>query len=670
MKNALKLDYSPIETDFGTTYSPKSSSSSSSSKDSSSTEKSFDWIENKISDVEDALDDLDSKVSNTYFSWTERNKSLADSIAKTKEAISLQRQAYTAYMNEANAVGLSGAYKKLVQKGALDIETITDSDLADRISEYESLYSKAQDCLKAENELKQTLNELSTSDKWDLIKTEIDADIDVFDKNIDAFQAKLDKLELQGMFANTSYYESMMSLTQKKMTSLVSEANQLQSILATMTQGTEAYDTLFAELLDIRQQISELENDCIEFNNNIRDLNWEVFEYLEDSISRITNETEYLIELLSKEDLFNDNGNLTKYADATIGLHATAYDTYKQQAQDYYEEVQELQKQLVDGAGQDVLEQYYSMVEKHQEAILAAENENQAILDLIKEGYEAQLEALNEVIDKKKESLNLEKELSDYQKTVEDKAKTVSSLEKQKLAYEGDDSEEARSKIQQITVDLEEARADLEQTEYEKYLADQESMLDSLSSEYEQWINERMDNSDALLDQIVGEIATEGDEINATLNEVSEKYGTMVSDSITSIFDSNSPFTNGLTDISNGIAGTTLAINNLIAKVEGIAGILGATNAGTSSGKGSTGSSSTPTTSKNKNNSTGNTSSSNKSSSAQSSANSANANTDNIFIYRKDGYPKDKLKINTSIVDRCKYNDFAIDFSSRAIYYS
>lgn len=60
-------------------------------------------------------------------------------------------------------------------------------------------------------------------------------------------------------------------------------------------------------------------------------------------------------------------------------------------------------------------------------------------------------------------------------------------------------------------------------------------MLDQLASDYETWMNERLDNSDALLAEIVGTVSVKGKEINATLNEVAEKYGTMISDTITSI---------------------------------------------------------------------------------------------------------------------------------------
>lgn len=612
---------------------------------------------------------MDKKTSNTYSSWAERNKALQDAVNKTSEAIKLQEQAYTAYMKEANSVGLSDTYKKLIQNGALNIENITDSDLADKIGEYQDLYEKAINCQDTANELRQTLNELSTSTKWDNIKSELDAVIDTFDSNIDLLQTKIDKMELKGLFANSSYYADMASLTQKKIRTLTSEANQLQSILNGMAQGTEAYDTMFSELMDIKQEIAELENDCIEFNNNIRDLDWEIFEYLEDSINRITDETEYLIELLSKKDLYDkDNGNLTKYADAAIGLHAVAYDTYKQQAQDYYEEVQELQRQLVNGAGQDVLEQYNEMVDAHQDAILAAEDEKQAILDLIEDGYNAQLEALQNLIDKKKEQLNAEKNLYDYQKSIKEKTDSISSLEKQKLAYEGDTSEEAISKIQQIKVQLEEARQDLEETEYEQYIQDTETMLDQLAQDYEDWMNARLDNEDALLAEIINTVAGKSDEINATLNEVANEYGTFISNSITSVFNADSPFTSALTtgldEVSTSIAGTTAAIDKLVEQVANITNAdVSLLNAGSGTVKNTTASSSGSS------NSSGVSGASNSSKTSASANSSSSSSWGGWFVRKVDSYPKDKLNVDSSIVDRLKYFNFDSAYSQRAAYY-
>lgn len=70
-------------------------------------------------------------------------------------------------------------------------------------------------------------------------------------------------------------------------------------------------------------------------------------------------------------------------------------------------------------------------------------------------------------------------------------------------AYGGDDSEETRAKIQQIKVSLDEAKENLQETEYEKWISDQERLMDDLMNSVQEWINERLDNLDGLVQGVI-----------------------------------------------------------------------------------------------------------------------------------------------------------------------
>ena len=50
------------------------------------------------------------------------------------------RKGIARYEAEANSVGLSESYAKLVRDGTIDIETITDEDLKDKIDQYTEWY--------------------------------------------------------------------------------------------------------------------------------------------------------------------------------------------------------------------------------------------------------------------------------------------------------------------------------------------------------------------------------------------------------------------------------------------------------------------------------------------------------------------------------------------------
>lgn len=122
-------------------------------KSKSDSEKDFDWIERKIKALESQISSLDKIIDSAYSSTTEKNNALIKQIDLINQEIKLQQKAYEGYMAKANAVTLSDNYKELVQNGSIDIETITDKDLQKAISNYQSYYDSAQECLDKINEL-------------------------------------------------------------------------------------------------------------------------------------------------------------------------------------------------------------------------------------------------------------------------------------------------------------------------------------------------------------------------------------------------------------------------------------------------------------------------------------------------------------------------------------
>lgn len=110
-------------------------------------------------------------------------------------------------------------------------------------------------------------------------------------------------------------------------------------------------------------------------------------------------------------------------------------------------------------------------------------------------------------------------------------------------AYQGDVSEETQAKIQQIKVDLESAKEDLEETEYEKLISDSQQLLDELYLEYETILNTRLDNIDALLADMISEINTDASSISATISENAESVGYTLTESMKTIWNENSTST-------------------------------------------------------------------------------------------------------------------------------
>lgn len=120
--------------------SSKSNSSSNSSNDKEETKETLDWIETKLDRIKRKIDELDTTASSTYRTWSKRNEALSSELSKVTEKISLQQQAYDRYIKEAESAGegLSSDWIDKIQNGKIDIETITDSDLKEKISDYKN----------------------------------------------------------------------------------------------------------------------------------------------------------------------------------------------------------------------------------------------------------------------------------------------------------------------------------------------------------------------------------------------------------------------------------------------------------------------------------------------------------------------------------------------------
>ena len=93
------------------------------------------------------------------------------------------------------------------------------------------------------------------------------------------------------------------------------------------------------------------------------------------------------------------------------------------------------------------------------------------------------------------------------------------------MSIESDNSEEARSRRQQLQTSLTEAESNLNQTEYEQWLSDQEMLMDKLYTEYETVLNERLDNIDGLLQDMIDYGNSNSETVNQTITDATTSVG-------------------------------------------------------------------------------------------------------------------------------------------------
>lgn len=600
LSNSTNVNYTPPSLpSLGNT---PASSDSSQAKD---TVKQYNWIETAINRVKEAISRLTKVRDNTYVNWSKRNTALNSEIAGITEQIRLQQQAYSSYMAKADSVGLSQDYIRKIQSGAIQVEDITDEGLQDKIDRYQDWYEQALECSDAIEELNINLSDLAQQ-KFDSLRTEFDSLISTFTAQADMIEERISRTEEQGYFADKTYYEQLIAYENQELAGLRKEYAALQASFreavdtGRIEEGSEAWHKMRSEILDVEQSMEESATALAGFHNEIRDLSWDVFDYIAERIGQITQESEFLLDLLEQGDLYEDTGAFTSEGMAAAALHGVNYNTYLQQSLDYAEELKRIEADLADDPGnKDLTERREALLKLQQDAIAGAEAEKDAIRSLVEDGMKLHLDALSRLINQYKDSLSAAKDLYDYQKNISEQTENIAGLEKIMLAYQGDDSEEARKLLQDTRNQLKDARQELQETQWDRYISETEDLLDTLYDEYETILNQRLDNIDALVADMIDMVNAGSTDIREAIEAAAFRAGYDISSTMQTIFGSGGSQTTLLSTFMNRFdtASTTLqkAVNDIRNSIQTqMTAPAGGDSAGSTGGMGNTGGSSGP----------------------------------------------------------------------------
>ena len=292
-------------------------------------------------------------------------------------------------------------------------------------------------------------------------------------------------------------------------------------------KGSEAYQAMTQEIQSVQQAIEESATATVELNNAIRDLNWEIFDYIEERIGKITEESNFLIDLLDNQSLFNDNGSFNDKGESAAYLHGKNAQIYAQQVKDYADEIKKVNADLAkDPSNKDLIERREELLDLQQESISNIYAEKEAVKSLVEEGIAKHLESLSELIDKYKNAMNSAKDLFEYQENISQQTEEISRLQKILKSYEGmDDTEESRKSIQEYQNQLKDAEQNLAETEWDRYIAESEELLTDLYDDYSETLNARLDNIDALFTDVINDVNSNASTINNTIQSVAKDVG-------------------------------------------------------------------------------------------------------------------------------------------------
>lgn len=484
-----------------------------------------------------------------------------------------QQKAVEMYQEKADEVakqvGLSDKLRKKVDNGTLDIKTLSEANQK-RVEAYKEWADKVWDARLAVEELIASQRELAQQ-KLDNIIEQYDAYISRIEHSANLLNGFIEESELKGYVQSTKYYDALITNKQKTITKLEEQLEALKKTFqesvdsGIIKEGSIEWYNMKGQINGVVEEIQKANNEILQFNNNIRDIEWEKFDRGQSAIKRIVDEADFLIELMSNDKLFTDNGKFTDQGLATAALHGINYNTYMNQADRYREEMERINSELAsDPYNIDLLERREELLDLQRESILAAEQEKQAIKDLIKNGIEAELDSLQDLIDKYNDALDAQKDLFDYQKDMAKQARDLAALRKQLAVAERDDSEEGRMRAQQLRNQIQEAQENIEESEYDKFIDDQKELLDDLFAAFEDAMNSRLDDTDAIVESVIEEINANAGDIRTTLETEAGNVGTTITDALDMVLGDGSSVVNMLSMYSDNFSSQMTTLNTTV----------------------------------------------------------------------------------------------------------
>lgn len=482
---------------------------------------------NNISDEKKALSELYKQLQVNSTSYKEQNE-------YEQKSLSALEKSYRALLANALLEGDITEYKRLQAEYQ---KTASDSALA-QLENIEKYYSN-----------RTSIN----SNKASLLKSEMDI------------------AEAKGYQLSSDYYDKLISLNNAEKSRLETKKQQLQTAfdesVATnkIVVGSDDWYSALEKIYAVEQDIQNCTKTELDYLNKINELNWANFDSLMKKISNITSESEFLLNLLGNDNLFDSAGNITSSGTASMGLHAQNYNVYMAQADEYAKKIEEVQSQLAkDPYNTTLTSKLQEYVEAQRDAILSAESEKNAIVDLVKDGYDAQFNAIEKLISKQKALLQAEKDRYSYQKNIANQEKNIVKLQKQIEALSNSTDRADIAKRLKLEQELADAMGELEDTQYEHSIETQEKAMDDALDSYKEQVENYLSDTEKVLSDALKYVNDNTSTILGSIQNKAESVGTSISDSFVTVWgNAGNAVTEYSSTFSSAITGVTSAIETI-----------------------------------------------------------------------------------------------------------
>ncbi len=263
-------------------------------------------------------------------------------------------------------------------------------------------------------------------------------------------------------------------------------------------------------LSDVEGNILDCKKAIEEFDNELLQLHWDVFDRIQGQFKDLDSELSNLRELFKDSKVTDGGSGWSREGIAQLGLLAQQYEVAQRQIQQYNDAISRLNDDYKSGkySATEYMDKLSDLTAGQWDAVKSSEAVKEAIMELNEarideeiSAIEKETDAYRELVDAQIEALKSAEDLHNYQRQIAEKTKSVTELERQIAAMRNDDSAAAVAKRKQLEAQLAEARKALEEAEYQHSIEEQENALNKEFENYETERNAEIEKLRASLEE-------------------------------------------------------------------------------------------------------------------------------------------------------------------------
>lgn len=312
------------------------SKSNGSSSSKSNTSKEFNWIDVLIKRTERKVQKSIDRITD-YASKKTKNNLFGKALKAYGKEEKTYANASDFYLKKFNKVKISknakkdAEWKRKIKNGKLDIQTITNEKLADKISKAQDYYDNYLDYQDKQTGAKQNALALRKQ-KLDDDIAYIEAKSDRIQRLSDSVQNRIDNNDALGLATSENSYKELIKYSKKQVKRWIDEKATYAEYLSTLKRGSTEYIETEQKIADCDNKIQDAQKSQLEWNQTIAKMPLTALENFSNILSSIISgfgQLNSLLEAQNKKLTDNDIKTAIESRNSLISSNQSEIEEYK-----------------------------------------------------------------------------------------------------------------------------------------------------------------------------------------------------------------------------------------------------------------------------------------------------------------------------------------------------